>query len=81
MESWANSIKKAKQHKLQRCKFLAGSHNPDYMARHANECKELASGKDTETNKRINDEQEKRFSAQKPTNSITPIRLNRSPPR
>ncbi len=41
--------------------MLANSHNPDYMNKHANECKEFAKGSTNECKKRLLEEQEKRY--------------------
>ncbi len=70
MKSWHDSIEKAKKHTLYRCERLCETHNPDYINKHGKFNK-------SETELRIKKEAENRFKANTPSNSITPIRMNK----
>ncbi len=56
MLNWEDTFKRSEEHKLFRCKQLAASHNPDYVLRHANECKEFAKNQDGECKRRLKHE-------------------------
>ncbi len=70
MKSWNQSIVKAQAHKLYRCERLAKTNNPDYISKNG------AFNKN-EVALKIKKEQEKRHKQFTPSNSITPIRMNR----
>ncbi len=78
MKSWSEQISKSQKHQLYRCGRLAETHNTDYIRKHANEARELSKGHSTETQKRLKDEQDKRFKDITPTTSLIPKRMNRN---
>lgn len=61
MKTWKLAIQKALKKKYYRCGMLANQHNPDYVQKHANECREFSKGESKECMKRLLDEEGKRL--------------------
>ncbi len=61
MHNWEITLKRSLKHQLSRCKKLASSHNPDYMLKYANECKQFAKHQDDECVRRLKKEQDLRL--------------------
>ncbi len=75
---WHLQIEKSIKHKAIRCRSLAMSKNPDYLNKFANEVKQCDHGKcSPDCIRRLKEESEKRYKLYTPSNSITPIRMNR----
>ncbi len=61
MHNWQDTLAKSQKHFLARAKSLASSHNPDYVLKYANECKQFAKGADDECKRRLQKEMENRL--------------------
>lgn len=81
MHSWTHSNKQMDKKKLYRAIRLTKSSHPDWTITHGDEAKSINKNDLTLTNKRIAHEREIAIQNTTPTNSIRPIRLNRSLPR
>lgn len=81
MHSWKHSIEQADKKALYRAERLAATHNPVFMEKHGEECKSLAKKDQTLTIKRIRKDTQQRIQNHTPSNSVTPIRLNRGRPK
>ncbi len=62
LKNWKISIEKALKHRHYRMSRLAAMHNPDYLSKHAAECREFAKDDiSKECKKRLLEEQEHRY--------------------
>ncbi len=78
MKNWENSIKNSLAHQEYRASRLAETKNPDYILKHANECRDFAkSGKSTECRTRLKLEQERRYKQYQPKSTLINQRFNR----
>ncbi len=78
MKDWHTSIANSLKHQEYRASRLAETKNPDFMNKHANECRDFAkSTKSTECQKRLKEEQERRYKQYQPSATLVNQRFNR----
>ncbi len=78
MKDWEYSITKSLKHQEYRSSRLAATLNPDYIHKHAEECRDFAKGNiSKDCQKRLKEEQEKRYKQYQPESTLVNQRFNR----